>query len=192
MNILPIELWFCILEFVDDIDLQNLTKINHFFFALVSEPIVWKKLKDQIQIPRLGQLLGKPKASRQDLLLKSICKRYGSIFVLSRQISTSYIDPSSLKILEAQKSLNRTITQRRLNSFLQIRKSLSEIPFYRSRFFSVKIKLEFQLNGINLSKLLILRPSLGEIDSKKMIKPESMLAQMICPGVKQMINYYNH
>ena len=55
MNNLPVELWFSILAFVEDIDLQNLNNVNLFFCALVPEPIVWKKLKNQVQIPKIPQ-----------------------------------------------------------------------------------------------------------------------------------------
>jgi hypothetical protein len=119
---LPIEIWYNILEFIDDIDLLNLSKVNPAFQTLTADPIVWKKLRIQIHIPRLCNLLGKDK--RQDLVKSSLSKRYGSRFFLSRQMSSSYIDPNSLFSLEAQKSLNRKITSLKIDSFLKV--ALSE------------------------------------------------------------------
>ncbi len=119
---LPIEIWYNILEFIDDIDLLNLSKVNPVFKTLTSDPIVWKKLRIQVQIPRLFNLLGKDK--RQDLVKSSLSKSYGSRFFLSRQMSSSYIDPNSMFSLEAQKSLNRKITSLKIDSFLKF--ALSE------------------------------------------------------------------
>lgn len=126
---LPIELWYCILEFIDDIDLLNLSKVSHCFKQITLDPLVWKKLKVQIHIPRLLILLRNPK--RQDLVKSSLSKRYGSRFFLSRQISCSYIDPRSLFSLEAQKSLNLKITSLKLDSFLK--SSRAKISIVRSQ-----------------------------------------------------------
>jgi hypothetical protein len=114
---LPIELWYSIVEFIDDVDLLNLSKVNPVFARITSDPLVWKKLRRQIHIPRLWKLLRKDK--RQDLVKSSLSKRYGSRFFLSRQILSSYIDPNSLYSLEAQKSLNRSLTSLKIDSFLK-------------------------------------------------------------------------
>ena len=186
---LPVELWFNILEFIDDVDLFILSKVNTFFLNLVSDPLVWKKLKEQVHVPRLGVLLGKPENYRQDLVLQSISKRYGAVFLLSRQISSSYIDPNSLNSLEAQKSLNLKITSLKLNQCLSKRKSIDDIPFYHSKFVALQSLLEKQFAGIHLTKKLSERPSVVEISPK--IRNERLVAQMICPGIRPMIRLFN-
>ena len=206
---------------MDDVDLQTLSKTNLEFQSLCNDPVVWDQLKTQIHIPRLDHRLYKSpsRLSRDTLANKLILRSCGSPRILNRQIQQgSYINgPTGVLLFEAQRMIEKEFKSKSLKDRLQKRKTMDEVvesgvfsqgttrfwylPVahaamksggYHPRILPIQLELQKQFTEIKLRRRLQTRPSVESLDKRKVIKPDSAIAIMICPSIREKIRFFEN
>jgi hypothetical protein len=206
---LPPELWYSILQWVEDVDLQTMKTANRFFHSLCTDPIVWHELKINVHVPRLSnRLFNNARSTRTDLVDRQVLLTYGTRSSLFRQITQGqYINgPTHANLYNIQKRIEKEFKLIKLASHFTKRRHLRKEDLvqkcvqqshivtkssgYNAIILPTQISLQKQFDEIKLKELIKVRPTVDQMDSQKVIKPEYAIASLICPSIKSKIKFY--
>ncbi|KAJ3184645.1 hypothetical protein HDU87_004048 [Geranomyces variabilis] len=201
LPVLPEEIWSHTLTFVEDLDLQTLARTSRMLRRLASDRLLWHLHLHPRSAHRIANALILPqRPSRADLITANILRTTTPI----RDLDRAYINgPARVAQWMAQEDLRKFFVYRALKRALEGRVTFDELGdegfsqkntvrscSYNPVFLATQVSLEKKLTKSEIFKNLAHRPSVGSLESMKLLRTGPTTALMQCPPIRLKVRYF--
>ncbi|KAJ3167279.1 hypothetical protein HDU88_002197 [Geranomyces variabilis] len=201
LPVLPEEIWSHTLTFVEDLDLQTLVRTSRLLRRLASDRLLWHLHLQPRSAHRIANALILPqRPSRADLITANILRTTTPI----RDLDRAYINgPARVAQWMAQEDLRKFFVYRALKRALEGRVTFDELGdegfsqkntvrscSYNPVFLATQVSLEKKLTKSEIFKNLAHRPSVGSLESMKLLRTGPTTALMQCPPIRLKVRYF--
>ncbi|KAJ3161054.1 hypothetical protein HDU86_007673 [Geranomyces michiganensis] len=201
LPVLPEEIWSHTLTFVEDTDLQTLARTSRLLRRLASDRLLWHLHLHPRSAHRIANALILPqRPSRADLITANILRTTTPV----RDLDHAYINgPARVAQWMAQEDLRKFFVYRALKRALEGRMSFDELGdegfsqkntvrscSYNPVFLATQVSLEKKLTKSEIYKNLAHRPSVGSLESMKLLRTGPTTALMQCPPIRLKVRYF--